>query len=595
MKSLVASETLLAYPDHNILFHIETDASDLQLGAVIKQNGKPVAFYTRKLTPAQHNYSTIEKELLSIVETFCEFHLMLLGSNIHVYTDHKNLTHKLSQYVTQHVLCWRLLLEEYNPTFHYLKGPDNVPADALERLPSSIANTLSSTNSSTPAKLPPSPPLEKVTEALRYIDNLELAECLAEMPLSERQPAGPHNDVVPDLYNDCLLFHHDFDPQKNLPFHFATMHHYQQCGPWLQDASKHDHHFYTQCLGSLDIICYCALSAAPSSDWKIALPSNMLGPLIHWYHKTLTHAPVMDRLEALIKRAFHHPKICDACHSILSNCPISPMVHTTYKPYGHLAPCNAPILPWSEVHVDCIGPWKVSLPNNKTIQFYALTCIDPVTNLIEILRFHGPPIAEKMKQLFENHWLARYPHPEKIVHDYGPEFLGHDFQFPLNYAGIKPTNISAHTPTSNSIIGASHKIIGQVLCTLLLLHNPTDPTQADYILDEAVATAMQALRCTPNTSLGNYSPGTLVFQHNMFLNFPLITDIVMLTQQRQAQIDCRLIKINSRRVVHDYAVGDKVYYCNFDRNKFEAVCFGPYEVLHVHTNNRVVKTNVKRN
>ena len=73
MKSLVASETLLAYLDHNIPFHIETDASDLQLGTVIKQNGKPVAFYTHKLTPAQRNYSTIEKELLSIVEPFREF------------------------------------------------------------------------------------------------------------------------------------------------------------------------------------------------------------------------------------------------------------------------------------------------------------------------------------------------------------------------------------------------------------------------------------------------------------------------------------------------------------------------------------------
>ena len=98
----------------------------------------------------------------------------------------------------------------------------------------------------------------------------------------------------------------------------------------------------------------------------------------------------------------------------------------------------------------------------------------------------------------------------------------------LIYAGIKP---SAHTPTSNSIIEASHKIIGQVLCTLLLLHNPADPAQADYILDEAIATAMQALRCTPNTSLGNYSPGALVFQRDMFLNLPLITDIITLTQQ----------------------------------------------------------------
>ena len=376
MKSLVASETLLAYPNHNILFHIETDASNLQLGAIIKQNGKPVAFYTCKLTPTQHNYSTIEKELLSIIETFHEFHSMLLGADIHVYTDHKNLTHKLSQYVTQCVLHWHLLLEEYNPTFHYLKGPDNVLVDALSCLPSSMANTLSSTNSSTPAKPHPSLLLEKVTEALTIIDNLELAECLAEMPLSDRQPTGPHNNVVPDLYHDCLLFHHDIDPQQNLPLHFATIHCYQQHDPWLQDISTHDQHFYKQCLSSFDIICYRALSSAssspPSSDWKIALPSNMLGPIIHWYHNTLAHAPGMDCLEALVKRTFYHPKICDACCSIVSNCPISPMVHTTYKPYGHLAPSNAPIIPWSEVHVGCIRPWKVSLPTTRPFSFMHL-------------------------------------------------------------------------------------------------------------------------------------------------------------------------------------------------------------------------------
>ena len=131
MKALIASDALLAYPDHNKPFHIKTDASDFQLGAIIKQDNRPVASYTRRLNNAQKNYSAIEKELLSVVETFHEFRSMLLGAKINVYTNHKNLTHRLSKFTTQRVMHWHLLLEEYGPKFYYLKGPRNIVADAL--------------------------------------------------------------------------------------------------------------------------------------------------------------------------------------------------------------------------------------------------------------------------------------------------------------------------------------------------------------------------------------------------------------------------------------------------------------------------------
>ena len=135
MKALVTADALLVFPDHSLLFDVETDASKYQLGSVTKQQGQPIAYYSRKLYSAQRNYTTIEKELLSIVVTFKEFRMVLLGASIRVHTDHKNLTHRLTEFTTQRVLRWRLLLEEFNPTFLYKSGPSNVLADALSRIP----------------------------------------------------------------------------------------------------------------------------------------------------------------------------------------------------------------------------------------------------------------------------------------------------------------------------------------------------------------------------------------------------------------------------------------------------------------------------
>jgi len=108
------------------------DASTTQLGAAMSQKGRPIAFYSRKLNPAQTRYTTTEREILAIMETLKESKYVLLGQRICVNTDHKNLTYKT--FNTNHVLRWRLILEEFSPKLIYIKGQNNVIADALSRL-----------------------------------------------------------------------------------------------------------------------------------------------------------------------------------------------------------------------------------------------------------------------------------------------------------------------------------------------------------------------------------------------------------------------------------------------------------------------------
>eukprot|EP00957_Ditylum_brightwellii_P105519 8043647-Ditylum_brightwellii.AAC.1 len=132
MRHLMAAAALVAYPDHSMHFDIFTDTSDFQLGACIMQGGSIVAYYSKKLNKAQKKYTTMEKEMLSIVATLNELRSMLQGANIHVFTDHKNFT--FDSIKTQRVPRWRNQIEEFSLLLPYIEGPKNILADNLSRL-----------------------------------------------------------------------------------------------------------------------------------------------------------------------------------------------------------------------------------------------------------------------------------------------------------------------------------------------------------------------------------------------------------------------------------------------------------------------------
>jgi len=115
VETTIAKEVVLAYPDFTKSFDIYTDASTKQLGSVITQDNRPIAFFSWKRSDAQSKYTITELELLAFVETLKEFNGMLWRQRINVYTDHKNLTLDGLGLTSDRVAHWQILLEEYAP------------------------------------------------------------------------------------------------------------------------------------------------------------------------------------------------------------------------------------------------------------------------------------------------------------------------------------------------------------------------------------------------------------------------------------------------------------------------------------------------
>jgi hypothetical protein len=134
VKATIAREAVLAYPDFSKVFEIYTNALSKQLGAVITQENRPIAFFSQKLSTMQRKYSVAKIELLSIVETLKEFKGMLWGQSIKVYTDHANLMRDALGMTSDRVYQWRLMLEEYGPKIVYIKGIHNTIVDTISQL-----------------------------------------------------------------------------------------------------------------------------------------------------------------------------------------------------------------------------------------------------------------------------------------------------------------------------------------------------------------------------------------------------------------------------------------------------------------------------
>jgi hypothetical protein len=521
-KKILSKEVLLTFPVFDKPFTIHTDASHRQLGAVISQDNHPIAFYSRKLNEAQTRYTTTERELLSIVETLKEFRMILLGHKIIVWSDHKNLIH--NDLKSERVLRWRLLIEEYSPDIQYIKGPENIIADMLSRMPT--------TND--PEKLYTMPSRE------------ELADSFAQ----------------------------NTEENWTFPISITLIKKFQQEDLNLLHKAESDDPTYTiSPFRGGAVICH---------NKKIVIPLPLRTHVVKWYHEMLCH-PGEKRTEETIRQHLTWTGLKTDVLKCIKKCTNCQKGKKQKKKYGHVPPKLAESQPWEHLCVDMIGPYQIRRKGKKTLRLQAITMIDPATGWFEIVQSETKT-ADVVANKIEIAWLSRYPWPIRITYDHGPEFIGSEFQDLIRKEyDIETKPSSKRNPQSNAILERIHQTIGNMVRTFEIENQQIDENDPWTGILSAVA---WAVRSTFHTTLQS-TPGQLVFGRDMIWDIAHVADWQYIQQRKQTLINKNNQRENDQRIDHDYAIGESIMKIKADTLKMEQPREGPYNVIRVHANGTV--------
>ena len=231
LKQHLTSAPVLLLPDPAKPFTLTTDASDFAIGAVLSQDqGKgeqPVAYKSRKLSPAEQNYPVHEKELLAIVHTIKLWRPYLEGRRrFTVITDHASLEYiKTQQNLSRQQARWLETLQANDFEVRYKPDKTNVVADALSRQPhlATITTLTTQLDNNLEDKYLEDPHFSDIWESLHYPDqvpekqlararNFELKNNKIYLKRNNRL-AIPNNRV---LRTQILREHHDINISGHL-------------------------------------------------------------------------------------------------------------------------------------------------------------------------------------------------------------------------------------------------------------------------------------------------------------------------------------------------------------------------------------------
>ena len=134
IKSKMVNPPILRLPDFEKVFEVACDASHVGIGAVLSQEGHPVAFFSEKLNGAKKKYSTYDLEFYAVVQTIRHWQHYLSYKEFVLYSDHEALRYLNSQKkLNSRHAKWSSFLQLFTFNLRHCAGIENKVADALSR------------------------------------------------------------------------------------------------------------------------------------------------------------------------------------------------------------------------------------------------------------------------------------------------------------------------------------------------------------------------------------------------------------------------------------------------------------------------------
>jgi hypothetical protein len=376
IKKRFAEDPIIYMFNPELPAHMESDASNHTIAAVLLQfdeNGtkRPVAYFSRKMTPAELNYDIHDKELLAIVKAFKEWRPYLQGANFPtiVYTDHKNLTGFMeTKELVGRQIRWAQKLATYDFKIVHTAGSLNKRADALTRRPGMNPET------TVTAAL-----LRKEADGTIVYNHPKIAASLETITL-------PNNILE-----------------------------------WIREAS-------TEADDELAHMDKETRDGLITIFQRIYIPQKIRKEFVRRFHELPAHGHQgIEKTLARLMEQYYIPKARQVVTEVLRECAdCQRNRHERHAPYGLLQPTEPAERIWETISMDFI----VKLPPSRdplTQRKYdaILVIVEKLTRYSYFLPYLEASNGEQLAYTLLRHIVSSHGLPKKIISDRDPKFTSH--------------------------------------------------------------------------------------------------------------------------------------------------------------------------